>query len=71
VINISTTISSTMGPEEVPGEEHASLQSSVRHFELSNRELAADAYKKLIDSEDIRMNRREKLKTSFEYFQTR
>ncbi|KAF9421927.1 hypothetical protein BGZ76_003915 [Entomortierella beljakovae] len=50
------------------GEEHVTFESFVRHFNLTNKQLATEAYANLIQAQEIRLNRRERLKESFDEF---
>ncbi|KAG0360732.1 hypothetical protein BGZ54_009408 [Gamsiella multidivaricata] len=54
--------------EKVPGQEHVSFGNFVRHFNLSDRESASQAFTLLIGSRLIRSKRREKLQKAFKEF---
>lgn len=54
--------------DKVKGEEHVTFENFVRNFNCTERRLATRTYAKLIDSDEIRSRRREKLRESFNDF---
>ncbi|KAF9190139.1 hypothetical protein BGZ49_003733 [Haplosporangium sp. Z 27] len=54
--------------EKSPGKEHVSFGNFVRHFNLSDKEAASQAFTLLVNSELIRSERRAKLQTAFKDF---
>ncbi|KAF8949450.1 hypothetical protein BGZ46_005133, partial [Entomortierella lignicola] len=54
--------------EKSPGKEHVSFGNFVRHFNLSDKEAASQAFTLLVNSELIRSERRAKLQNAFEGF---
>ncbi|KAG0267739.1 hypothetical protein DFQ27_008384 [Actinomortierella ambigua] len=54
---------------KVPGVEHVSLEDFVNEFNLNDMQMATEMYRALIDSNEIRAPRREKLKEAFRVFQ--
>lgn len=54
--------------DKVSGVEHVTLENFVKEFNLSDRQSATDTYTALIESDEIRRQRREKLQEAFKEF---
>ncbi|KAF9980168.1 hypothetical protein BGZ65_005459 [Modicella reniformis] len=55
--------------DKVPGVEHVTFETFVRHFKMSDRKQATDTYTALIGSDEIRSRRRKNLQDAFNEFE--